>query len=295
MRSAGRRVARRAAVATLVSGVLTAGTLSLVMAANASPRTAQGTSAAASFRTAGNHHGARTVIHLRLQAMPAGRVLLFRDEGNNLGVQVTAFGFTPGSSHIVELVRGRTVIAEFNRILTADGTGAAAGIDLSSAFGGAVPPGSRVVVLNGTAGDPVSAEAIAESSPVMRGVATYNLRAIEVGRFYGTPRGNATLVYDPARQTISVTVNASGLTRGTHAAHIHLGSCQNQGGVQYMLMDFTANRFGQIVDETRTVTGVTSPVPATGWYLNLHQGNSNTILSNGQPTIAFRPLLCANV
>ena len=62
-----------------------------------------------------------------------------------------------------------------------------------------------------------------------------------------------------------------------------------------MLMDFTANRFGQIVDETRTVTGVTSPVPATGWYLNLHQGNSNTILSNGQPTIAFRPLLCANV
>jgi hypothetical protein len=45
----------------------------------------------------------------------------------------------------------------------------------------------------------------------------------------------------------------------------------------------------------RTVTGVTTPVPATGWYLNLHQGNSNNILANGQPTINFRPLLCADI
>ncbi len=43
----------------------------------------------------------------------------------------------------------------------------------------------------------------------------------------------------------------------------------------------------------RTVTGVTTPVPATGWYLNLHQGTSNNILANGQPTPNFRPLLCA--
>jgi hypothetical protein len=36
-------------------------------------------------------------------------------------------------------------------------------------------------------------------------------------------------------------------------------------------------------------------VPATGWYLNLHQGNSNNILANGQPTVNFRPLLCADL
>jgi len=279
MRLAGWHVARRAGVATLVSGVVTACTLSLVMAANASPVSAE--------------RGTRTVIGLQLRAMPAGRVLLFRDEGNNLSVQVTAFGFTPGSAHVVELVRGHRVITEFNRTLTANAAGQAGGIDLSSTFGGAVPPGSRVVILDGTAGDPVSAEPIAQSSPAWPGEATYNLHAVEAGQ--GAPRGNAVLVYDPARQTISVTVTASGLTPGAHAAHIHLGSCQNQGGVQYMLMDFTANRWGQILDETRTVSGVTSPVPATGWYLNLHQGDSNTILSNGQPTIAFRPLLCANI
>ena len=299
MRFAGRRIARRAAVAALVSGVLTTGTLSLVMAANASPLTAQRPSTADSFRTLDHVNDAtRTVIHLQLQAMPAGTVLLFRDEGNNLSVQVTGFGFTPGSSHTVELVRDRDVLAQFNRTLTVNGAGQASGIDLSSTFGGAVPPGSRVVILNGTASDPVSAEPIAESSPVVPGVVTYNLTGIEAGPdgpYHGTPRGNATLVYDPARQTISVTVNASGLAPGAHAAHIHLGSCQDQGAVQYMLMDFTASRLGQIVDLTRTVTGVTGPVPSTGWYLNLHQGNSNTILSNGQPTIAFRPLLCANI
>jgi hypothetical protein len=281
MRSAVRRIVRRAAVAALVSGVLTAGTLSLVTPAHASPLAAE-----------------RTVIPLQLQAMPAGTVELFRDEGNNLSVEVNGFGFTPGSSHLVELVSGRGVLAQFNRILTVNGGGQAPEILLSSAFGGAVPAGSRIVILNGTASDPVSTEPIAESSPIVPGVLTYDFTGIEVGpggQNYGTPRGSAVLVYNPARQTISVTLNAFGLTPGAHAAHIHLGSCQDQGAVQYMLMDFTANRLGLILNETRTVTGVTSPVPSTGWYLNLHQGNSNTILSNGQPTIAFRPLLCANI
>jgi hypothetical protein len=40
---------------------------------------------------------------------------------------------------------------------------------------------------------------------------------------------------------------------------------------------------------------VTAPIPAHGWYLNIHQGNTGNILSNGQPTIYFRPLICANL
>jgi hypothetical protein len=36
-------------------------------------------------------------------------------------------------------------------------------------------------------------------------------------------------------------------------------------------------------------------MPASGtWYLNLHLGDSNSILSNGAPALSFRPLLCAN-
>jgi hypothetical protein len=64
-------------------------------------------------------------------------------------------------------------------------------------------------------------------------------------------------------------VTASGLTPGKHAAHVHIGSCQSQGPVQYMLMDLTANSKGQIASETRVITNVTTPIPPSGWYLNL--------------------------
>jgi hypothetical protein len=40
---------------------------------------------------------------------------------------------------------------------------------------------------------------------------------------------------------------------------------------------------------------VNTPLPASGLYLNLHQGNNNNILANGSPTISFRPLLCGNI
>ena len=62
-----------------------------------------------------------------------------------------------------------------------------------------------------------------------------------------------------------------------------------------MLADLVANRHGRIAHAVRVFTHVTAPVPAHGWYLNIHQGNSGDILRNGQPTIFFRPLLCANI
>ena len=116
-----------------------------------------------------------------------------------------------------------------------------------------------------------------------------------VGISYGTPRGRATVSYNARRHTLTVTVSASGVTPGPHAAHIHLGSCESQGPVKYMLRDLVANRHGRIVHAVRVFTGVTTPIPASGWYLNVHQGNSRDILSNGQPTIFFRPLICADI
>jgi len=123
------------------------------------------------------------------------------------------------------------------------------------------------------------------------------LRAVTVGEngaSFGTPAGSAAISYNPAAQTLSVTVTASGLTPGPHAAHIHLGSCQNQGPVRYMLADFTADSDGNITGQTRTVTGVTAS-PGPGAYLNLHQGGMNQILAGGQPTLSFRPMLCTDI
>jgi hypothetical protein len=219
-------------------------------------------------------------LSVDLSPMPAGTVGI-----SNGAIQVNAWGLTPGSAHVVALLQNGqlTVLGS----LTADGTG-----DVSdAAFSvGSIPGGSRVVILDGDR----TTSVIAETKKVDGG-GQYKLHAVEAGFPQGSLQGRATLTYDPAAQTITVTLTASGVTQGAHAAHIHVGSCQSQGGVAYMLMDFNADANGNINHQTRTVTGVTAVELTGGWYLNLHQGNSNNILSNGQPTIQFRPLLCANI
>jgi len=223
----------------------------------------------------------KTTLHLNLTAMPAGTVTTGTTGGGQDTVQLNVFGLTPGSAHTV-LLHGNVI-----GTLTADGTGqAAATFTVNS-----IQNGSRVKILDGGQGT----AAIAETNPIGGGAGSHKLHAVEAGFQQGTLQGHATLVYDPAAQTITVTLTASGVSPGMHAAHIHVGSCQSQGAVAYMLMDFKANGHGNINNETRMVTGVTSPMLSGGWYLNLHQGNSNNILANGQPTIQFRPLLCANI
>ncbi len=237
-----------------------------------------------------------TTVQVPLTPMPAGTVTLGRDGSGAVTAAVTAFGLTPGSSHVVELVNAAGGEIAIFGTLTADSAGAAR-VTLDSGYASA-PGRWGVVILNGTAGDPASAEPIAETAGYTAGLSAYQFLPVEVGSTglsYGTPQGSAVVSYDPKAQTISVTVNASGLTPGAHAAHIHLGSCRSQGAVQYMLTDFTASQAGQIVNQTRVVANVTTPLPATGWYLNLHQGNSGNILANGRPTINFRPLLCGDI
>jgi CHRD domain len=232
--------------------------------------------------------------------MPAGTASFGQDGAGQLTAQLATFGLTPGSSHTVELLgpNGSGPLAQFGML-----TSSAAGqgdVTLDSTYTGSVPDGSRLVILNGSQGDDVSNEPIAETSVLGGDVGgqTFTLKPVEVspaGTSFGTPNGQATIAYDPGAQTLTVTVDASGLTPGNHAAHIHLGSCASQGAVQHMMMDLVANSQGNIVNETRVISGVTAPIPASGWYLNIHQGDSNTILQNGQPTIDFRPLLCADI
>jgi Cu/Zn superoxide dismutase len=238
-----------------------------------------------------------SVAHLRLQAMPQGTATFGWNAEGQLTVQVNASGLTPGSWHGVELTApGGAVITQFG-VLAANGAGQAQAT-LTSTDTTPVPPGSHLVILLDGQMGAIASVPIAQTPAIASGQLSYSLQPAEsgpTGTSYGTPQGWATVAYNPQARTITVTLTASGLTPGAHAAHIHVGSCASQGPVQYMLMDFTANGQGRIVSQTRTVTGVTSPVPATGWYLNLHQGNSNNILANGQPTVNFRPLLCANI
>jgi len=243
-------------------------------------------------------HGSPPVVRLALRAMPAGTVTFGWGSQGRLTVHADVFGLTPGSSHNVDLVRpGRIGTIRFSPLM-ANSVGQADGT-LQSNFTGHLPRGSRLLIRMGIQGGRVARRPIAETKRLSRpGGRPLRLVAVDVspgGVSYGTPRGRATISYNGQRHTLTVTVNASGVTPGPHAAHIHLGSCMSQGPVTYMLRDLMADRHGKITHAVRVFTNVTTPIPATGWYLNIHQGNSGDILSHGQPTILFRPLLCADI
>jgi Cu/Zn superoxide dismutase len=231
-----------------------------------------------------SHH--KTTLHLNLAPMPTGTVSTGYNADGTMFIQVNATGFTPGSAHWVD-VFSNGMANPFGEVTANSAGQLVATVNVPS-----IPDGSQVWLLdNGTNTNP-----IAKSSPVMTGNSgPYRLHAVETGFPPGSLRGHATLVYNLVARTLTVTLTASGLTPGAHAAHIHDGYCPVQGPVQYMLTDFTANSHGNISSETRVVTGVTTSPLTAGFYLNVHQGNSNNILSNGQPTIYFRPLLCADL
>jgi hypothetical protein len=240
---------------------------------------------------------ATVVKHLTLKPMPYGTATFSRGRNGHLAVRLDLAGFTPGSAHAVQLVRpdGATAVSfgtlTANRVGEADAT-------LKSTHAGGIPSGSTLVIRDGTTSGGVPGEPIAETAARVPSPAL-KLTAVEVspaGVSYGTPQGTATITYNPDARTLTVVVNASGLTPGPHAAHIHTGSCQSQGPVKYMLKDFLANAQGKIVNETRTVPDVRTPIPPSGWYFNLHEGtHSNILNSNGLPTIFFRPLLCSPI
>ncbi len=238
--------------------------------------------------------------HLVLTPMPGGTVSLGKNSQGRVTATPDMFGLTPGSAHSVALLgpQGSGTVATFGT-LTVNGLGQAR-TTLASTFTGSIPAGSRLVIENGNGGGSVASEPIAQTAPLPAnpGGSPRALRAVEVnshGISFGTPQGQATVSYNPAARTLTVTVTASGFTPGRHAAHVHTGSCASQGPVQFMLPDLTANSHGQIVSETRVLTGVTTPIPPSGWYLNTHQGSSDTILKNGHPAIGFRPLLCSGI
>jgi hypothetical protein len=237
------------------------------------------------------------VKNIVLDAMPSGRGQFGINASGFPFVKISGlYGLTPGSSHEV-VIFGRDGLTGLG-ILTANGAGQVGDITLSGESAVKVPKGTRVDILNGASPTAVDFEPIATSPALSPAGGSFTFTSVERssdGKNFGTPQAVARAVYNPVRQTLQITVTARNLTPGAHAAHVHLGSCMSQGPVLYMLKDFVVDRHGNFVAETRTLTGVNAPLPAAGWYLNLHQGNSGNIVANGAPTINFRPLLCRTI
>lgn len=282
------------AIAAIGAGITACNPASVTSSSGTPPSTASVTDAGITGVTTGP---GRYI----LRAMPAGTVTISRGDHGVLLAHVFVAGLTPGSEHSVSFVTGSGRTVPFT-ILTADSTGQAAATLTSQGRVDAVRGGRLIISLGDTVAysamismtnsGSLAAEPIAEASFPAGAGETVTLRPVSP---YGRPAGVTAITFDPSAQTLTITVTAAGLTPGPHAAHIHLGSCQSQGAVKYMIPDFIADSNGVIVDQTRVVTGVTSYPGPGNWYLNLHMGGMNQILANGEPTLYFRPMLCTDI
>jgi hypothetical protein len=302
----------------VVLGAAAGSALGLVSGAPASPTPAKtamtdkmasatGTAAPMGDDTVGkNSMGQAGVLHL--DGMPAGAVRVWRNSQGRLEARLAVYGLTPGSSHNASIDGPKsTPLTPEVRFpaFTADSMGRANVTLTATSSTGALISGSRFsirlgsyagnVAMNLPAEELIASSGALPASPqgVLSGLHPRSFGA--TGSYQGRLHGWAKIAYSPNTQTLSVTVTAYGLAPGAHAAHVHLGSCQQQGAVKYMLMDFQANSGGSIINQTRTVKPVTPAPPHTGWYLNLHLGSGGDILAKGMPTLNFRPELCGDV
>ena len=105
------------------------------------------------------------------------------------------------------------------------------------------------------------------------------------------PTGVAKLWYDGKAKTLTVTIILIGLApKSTHPAHIHLGTCQTSktsDPIKYPLQNVESNEVGQ--GGSITVVPNIASIPATGWYINVHNG------PNLQPADQFTPIACGDI
>lgn len=83
------------------------------------------------------------------------------------------------------------------------------------------------------------------------------------------PYGYASLVWNPRTRNLVVTLSVTGLVPGSvHSASIRIGNCADTGPVVYPLRDVLADEQGNAFTTT-TISGVTTGIPASGWYIDV--------------------------
>jgi CHRD domain len=103
------------------------------------------------------------------------------------------------------------------------------------------------------------------------------------------PHGTADLSWDPSSHTLTVKLSLVGLApKSIHPAHIHTGSCSNQGAVVHPLQNVGADDHG-MATVTSTVPNVMQGIPASGWYVNVHNGPGLSMADQ------FLPIVCGDV
>ena len=249
-----------------------------------------GTSGSSPSQATSSSASGGTSTQVTLQHQPRGEAKLTL-AGNKLTVAITLTGLAPNSTHPAHIhgvgncsSNSPVIYPLKNVVANAGGTAS-----VTSTVDGvtSIPAsGWYVNVHNGPALTPPD-----QFSPVACGEVKGGSNEATVPLQQGSgpsqaASGTADVSFANGQLTVQITM--SGLApNSAHAAHIHVGSCTNQGAVVHPLTNVTADGNGNATSST-TVAGVTS-IPSGQWYVNVH-GSTDLNTQTG-----FDPIACGSV
>ena len=287
----------RGARAFALAAVACLGTLAACGGSSA-PATQETSSTSAS--SASSPGGASGPVTVTLKHVPNGTATLTYDAtAKSLKVEIKLTGLAPSSTHPAHIHAGScakqgTVDYPLSAVV-ADATGVADSTStVSNVKEGGIPDGAWYVnVHNGPALAPdvqfqplVCGDVANPSKASTVTVQMTNGPTPPPGSVDETATGTATLSI--VSGALQVVINVTGLAAGgSHAAHIHMGSCESQGKVVYPLNAVIADATGKGTSTT-TVKNVTA-IPSGTWYVNVHRSTSLT------EQYDFDPVLCGDV
>jgi hypothetical protein len=126
------------------------------------------------------------------------------------------------------------------------------------------------------------------STPSATASASVGTTANAVAPLKHHPTGGADISWDPSSKDLTARVNLTGLAPSSeHAAHIYAGACAAGGAAVYTFTPLTADAKGA-VSTTQTFHSVATGIPATGWFINVHNGTTGD-------TYATMDIACADI
>jgi len=110
---------------------------------------------------------------------------------------------------------------------------------------------------------PASASASAPATPPL----TFSMKDVTGGKATGK------ILLTKGTGFFVVELQITGLeTSSSHVSHIHVGSCQNPGGIKFALSQVIADGTGAA--DTRTQIPTSFPPAGTRWYVVVHAGGT---------------------
>ncbi len=235
-----------------------------------------------------------------LKHVPTGAATLtWTPSDKALVVKTTFTGLAPNSKHPAHIHSGScansgSVVHNLNTI-TADAHGNATTTTTIANISSGIPASGWLInVHNGPGMSPSDQATPIACTDISNTHASTSSTQTVSANFTSAPpastgqNASGTTQLSLSGTTLTVTTTLSGLApNSSHDAHIHSGSCTMQGYVVYPLNPIKADGKGNATTTT-TIKNVTS-IPASGWYINIHNG---TTMSN---QTSFDPIACGNV